>query len=46
MTAIPDSDAHLLAECEVETFRASGPGGQNANRREAAVRLRQNPRLR
>jgi len=41
--AIPGSDEKLLAECEVETFRASGPGGQNVNRRETAVRLRHLP---
>ena len=40
---IPTSDDQLLAECEVETFRASGPGGQNVNRRETAVRLRHLP---
>jgi protein subunit release factor B len=40
---IPRSDDKLLAECEVETFRASGPGGQNVNRRETAVRLRHLP---
>ena len=40
---IPESDEQLLAECEVETFRASGPGGQNVNRRETAVRLRHLP---
>ncbi len=35
--------ARLLAECEVTTFRASGPGGQHRNRRESAVRLRHRP---
>jgi protein subunit release factor B len=40
---IPESDEELLAECEVQTFRASGPGGQNVNRRETAVRLRHRP---
>ena len=40
---IPKSDEDLLAECEVETFRSSGPGGQNVNRRETAVRLRHLP---
>lgn len=40
---VPDSDEKLLAECEVETFRASGPGGQNVNRRETAVRVRHRP---
>ena len=40
---VPISADKLLAECEVETFRASGPGGQNVNRRETAVRLRHLP---
>ena len=40
---VPGSDEDLLAECEVETFRSSGPGGQNVNRRETAVRLRHLP---
>ena len=40
---IPASEKELLAECEVDTFRASGPGGQNVNRRETAVRLRHLP---
>jgi peptide chain release factor 2 len=32
-----------LRECEVETFRASGPGGQHVNKTESAVRLRHTP---
>ena len=40
---IPETDEELLAECDVETFRSSGPGGQNVNRRETAVRLRHQP---
>jgi protein subunit release factor B len=27
MIILPESDDDLLRECEVETFRASGPGG-------------------
>lgn len=33
----------LLAECDVETYRASGPGGQHRNRRDSAVRLTHRP---
>jgi len=40
---IPSLDEELLAECDVETFRSSGKGGQNVNRRETAVRLRHRP---
>ncbi len=40
---IPSSDEDLLVECVVETFRSSGPGGQNVNRRETAVRIRHSP---
>lgn len=40
---IPETDEALLAECEVQTFRSSGPGGQNVNRRETAVRLHHLP---
>ena len=36
---IPASDEDLLAQCRVDTYRSSGPGGQNVNRRETAVRL-------
>jgi len=40
---LPDSDEDLLRECEVETFRSSGPGGQHVNKTESAVRLRHLP---
>ena len=40
---IPSSDRELLADCTVETYRSSGPGGQNVNRRETAVRIRHLP---
>jgi ribosome-associated protein len=41
--AIPETDDDLLRECEVETFRASGPGGQHVNKTESAVRLKHGP---
>ena len=43
MTSAQPSDAELLAECNVQTYRASGPGGQNRNKVETAVRLRHQP---
>ena len=39
MIRLPDSDEDLLRECEVDTFRSSGPGGQHVNKTESAVRL-------
>ena len=40
---LPESDDELLAQCEVETFRAGGPGGQHQNTTESGVRLRHRP---
>lgn len=37
------SDEQLMSQCEVDTYKSSGPGGQHRNKRETAVRLKHIP---
>ena len=41
--ALPEHLKRLLADCDVHTYRASGPGGQHKNKTESAVRVRHRP---
>lgn len=43
MIKLPKSDEELLRDCELQTFRSSGPGGQHVNKTESAVRLKHVP---
>ncbi|KAL5553042.1 hypothetical protein UlMin_040443 [Ulmus minor] len=37
------TDQELMSQCQLSTFKASGPGGQHRNKRESAVRLKHLP---
>lgn len=37
------TDQELMKQCEMDTYKASGPGGQHRNKRESAVRLKHLP---
>lgn len=37
------TDQELMRQCQFDTFKASGPGGQHRNKRESGVRLKHLP---
>jgi protein subunit release factor B len=41
--ALPEHLQKLKLQCDVETYRASGPGGQHRNKTESAVRMTHRP---
>ncbi|KAL6284979.1 hypothetical protein ACE6H2_009369 [Prunus campanulata] len=40
---LASTDQELMSQCQMDTFKASGPGGQHRNKRESAVRLKHLP---
>ncbi|KAM1715387.1 hypothetical protein TB2_025400 [Malus domestica] len=40
---LESTDQELMSQCQMDTFKTSGPGGQHRNKRESAVRLKHLP---